>query len=159
MTDLRNLIRQLADELELWIFDAEEEDIERAHSVVDEARAYLALESEGPTDEELQSMLYYEFSTSTGHGTREDPIGFARAVLARYGNRTPAPIPLSERQPTEADCDVEGRCWGFTNAPHLDGVNYSTWKLIPLSWIRIGNSSTHWLPHWALPVPEQEVGK
>ena len=51
-----------------------------------EARAYLAQpEPEEPTDEELNTMLYYEFTTSTGHGERSDPIGFARAVLARWG--------------------------------------------------------------------------
>jgi hypothetical protein len=50
------------------------------------ARAYLAQpKPEGPTDEELNAMLYYEFTTSTGHGERSDPVGFARAVLARWG--------------------------------------------------------------------------
>ena len=42
-------------------------------------------EPEEPTAEELNTMLYYEFTTSTGHGERIDPIGFARAVLARWG--------------------------------------------------------------------------
>ena len=41
-----------------------------------------------PTDEELGKLLYYEFTTSTGHGERVDAMGFARAVLARWG--TPA---------------------------------------------------------------------
>ena len=44
-------------------------------------------ELEAPTDVELQELLYYEFTTSTGHGERSDPIGFARAVLARWGSQ------------------------------------------------------------------------
>ena len=53
------------------------------------ARTALAQpEPKGPTDDELNTMLYYEFTTSTGHGERSDPIGFARAVLARWGRNT-----------------------------------------------------------------------
>jgi len=53
-----------------------------------ERRTALAQpEPEGPTDEELNTMLYFEFTTSTGHGERSDPIGFARAVLARWGSQ------------------------------------------------------------------------
>jgi hypothetical protein len=46
------------------------------------------LEPEEPTDVELQELLYYEFTTGTGHGETSDPIGFARAVLARWGHVT-----------------------------------------------------------------------
>ena len=42
---------------------------------------------EPPTDEELQKLLFYEFTTSTGHGERVDEIGFARAALERWGQR------------------------------------------------------------------------
>jgi hypothetical protein len=42
MTNPRDLIKRLADEFECWIVHAEVEDIERAHKLVDEARAYLA---------------------------------------------------------------------------------------------------------------------
>jgi hypothetical protein len=88
MANPRDLIKRLADEFECWIVHAEVEDIERAHKLVDEARVCLAQpEPEGPTDEELNTMLYYEFTTSTGHGERSDPIGFARAVLARWGSQ------------------------------------------------------------------------
>jgi hypothetical protein len=49
---------------------------------------YEQPEPVAPTDEELNKMCYYEFSTSTGHGEHVDMLGFARAVLARWG--TPA---------------------------------------------------------------------
>jgi hypothetical protein len=42
---------------------------------------------EPPTDEELNRLRYYEFSTSTGHGESVDVLGFARAVLERWGHR------------------------------------------------------------------------
>jgi hypothetical protein len=40
---------------------------------------------EPPTDDDLNRLRYYEFSTSTGHGEIVDVLGFARAVLERWG--------------------------------------------------------------------------
>ena len=58
------------------------------HALLERARAALAQpEPQGPTDEELGKLLYYAFTTSTGHGERVDAMGFARAVLARWGNQ------------------------------------------------------------------------
>ena len=42
---------------------------------------------EPPTDEELQKLLFYMFTTSAGHGERVDEIGFARAAFERWGHR------------------------------------------------------------------------
>ena len=86
MTDTtRDLIQRMATELDLcrqMVLD----DCTSTHTLAKEARAYLAQSGpEEPTDEELNTMLYYEFTTSTGHGESSDPIGFARAVLARWG--------------------------------------------------------------------------
>ena len=50
-------------------------------------------EVQGPTDEELAELLYNDFTISTGHGSREDAIGFARAVLVRWGCRPTPPAP------------------------------------------------------------------
>ena len=62
--------------------------------ILTRARALLAQAvAEGPTDQELEHMLYYQFTTSTGHGERVDEIGFARAVLARWGRPAAAPVP------------------------------------------------------------------
>jgi hypothetical protein len=59
---------------------------EEINNMTSRAQAALAQpEPQGPTDEELGKLLYYEFTTSTGHGERVDAMGFARAVLARYG--------------------------------------------------------------------------
>jgi hypothetical protein len=41
-------------------------------------------------------LLYCEFTTSTGHGQSSDPIGFARAVLARWSRPAVEPAPVNE---------------------------------------------------------------
>jgi hypothetical protein len=99
MTDPRDLIKRLADIADALdgrkpLVSAQGQAMDgftalaNFRALADEARAYLAQpEPEGPTDEELNTMLYYEFTTSTGHGERSDPIGFARAVLARWGSQ------------------------------------------------------------------------
>jgi hypothetical protein len=82
-------------------------------------------EAQGPTDNELADLLYTDFTISTGHGAREDPIGFARAVLARWGTAAPKGlIPMEyatidggatrirSEQPTEGG----GGCWFVRNS-------------------------------------------
>jgi hypothetical protein len=80
--ELQRLVKAYDDHGGKW----PENDVEALHQAVERARSYLSQPvPEEPTDEELHTMLYYEFTTSTGHGERSDPIGFARAVLARWG--------------------------------------------------------------------------
>jgi hypothetical protein len=82
MTDFRALCAELHAAFNTYAVD------EAHHDLLVRARAALAQpEPQGPTDEELGKLLYYEFTTSTGHGERVDAMGFARAVLARWGNR------------------------------------------------------------------------
>ena len=99
-----------------------------------------------PTDEELAFLYYVHCGGSDAMGQ----VGFedaARAALARWSRPAIEPVPVSER-PWERKgwCDAEGRCYGW------DG-DY---------WWMVGNPGsanetiTHWLPHWALPVPEME---
>jgi hypothetical protein len=57
------------------------------------------------------------------------------------------PVPVSERLPEPEDCDAKGRCWWWD-------ADDDMWRLSEhrpwlLCW-------THWLPHWALPVPGVE---
>ena len=64
---------------------------------------------------------------------------------ARCGTPTAQPVPVSERLPGPEDCDSEGMCWWWDEDDDM-------WRLRSehrhwlLCW-------THWLPHWALPVP------
>jgi hypothetical protein len=97
-TNSRDLIRRLVDEFEGWIVHAEIEDIERAHDLIDEARAYLAQpEPEEPTDEEILALSHeheVSYTMCDGHviypkqegcDMRDDVLSFTRAVLARWG--------------------------------------------------------------------------
>jgi len=121
----------------------------------DRAHAALARpEPQGPTDEEL--LRIYRVATpcyQVEEYKRE--LAFARAVLARYGRPAIEPVPVSERLPGPEDCDAQGRCWFF----HTSTIGDNEWFLNQLpkvsEWYR-WQSITHWLPHWALPVPGVE---
>jgi hypothetical protein len=83
----------------------------------------------------------------------------ARAALARWGCPAIDPVPVAERLPGPEDCDAEGRCWWLKQAanPEHDLLT-PTWHLQ-----RHGPAGstffkfTHWLPHHALPMPQQEA--
>jgi hypothetical protein len=59
------------------------------------------------------------------------------------------PVPVSERLPQPEDCNGEGKCWWFSPpacGPHEIRPCW-TFDLETLE------GDTHWLPHWALPLP------
>ena len=116
-------------------------------------------EAEGPTDEELlatQDQAVALFPPvhpeaeplSAVEYARELEIRKARAALARWGNSAPQPIPLSERLPEPKDCN-EGMFWAWSGDVweliHIDSMNWEFYK---------HHGFTHWLPHWALPLPD-----
>lgn len=133
-----------------------------------EARAYLAAPDEPAvpdnresTDEEILALSGKYFTyRGDSMGDRFIPISigplfdlsrqmvaFARAVLARWGNRTLEPIPLTERLPTEADCDAEGRCWWW----HPESYERNAcW-----CYSRGSGVESLWLPYWAFPIPNK----
>jgi hypothetical protein len=116
----------------------------------------------GPTDEEIEEAAKLihasmRFAVPDNHYTRDwvergnslmqdEARRTARAVLARSAVE---PVPVSERLPGPGDCDAEGVCWWWSR-------DMTGWFLCfaasgdPSEW-------THWLPHYALPVPQQEV--
>jgi hypothetical protein len=100
-----------------------------------------------PTDEELAG-LWTRYTDGLAVGCR--PVAFARAVLARWGRPAPEPVSVAERMPTAADCDAEGRCWWFEPA---DDVDLPTWSLV----VHPTRYDTHWLPHWGMPVPQEQA--
>jgi hypothetical protein len=153
MTDptARDLIQRLADAL------TAHHQLPGRVPLINEARAYLAAPDgpavpDGrepasvayePSDDELHD-LWRELYRFHDGATSGEVATIARAVLARYGHQSPQPIPLSERQPELEDCRDEGWCWFYT--PMTD------WKKAVLP---VSPAYTHWLPHWALPVPQE----
>ena len=69
-----------------------------------------------------------------------------------------APVPMKERLPTEVDCDAEENCW-FWHPYHREDEFTEGWMLLSLRWADGSHDSddspvyTHWLPHYALPIP------
>jgi hypothetical protein len=131
---------------------------------------------EGPTDEELleaaaKALGYKSIPSDETCLTAEasELLAFAHAILARWGRPIPQPIPVSERLPGQGDCDAEGRCWLLTVED-----DYPQWRLHsvegaqpggPMIWVPVDNDNgamvdcfytSHWLPHWALPLPQGE---
>jgi len=90
MTDFRALCARMADELnhyrQLLMDDRRE-----THALAIEARAALAEQPVGPTDEELDEFAVFWWGSDTDKRTVTDVIeccsmaAFARAVLARWG--------------------------------------------------------------------------
>ena len=106
-TELRALCAELTDALHNAIRVIHHEDgtlhISTAEPVLERARSALSEpEPEGPTDEELSKLLYNEFTTNTGHGWHEDVIGFARAVLARWGASSGATLESGDKSTTQS---------------------------------------------------------
>jgi hypothetical protein len=110
-----------------------------------------------PVPEEVEGIA--EWLNSRGRmadlGTR-DWYFRAATLLEQLSVPAPvaAPVPVSD-PPGPDDCDAEGRCWFF----HTSTIGGNEWFLSQLpkvsEWYR-WQSITHWLPHWALPVPGVE---
>jgi hypothetical protein len=82
----------------------------------------------------------------------------ARAALAQPEPVAPTiqPVPVSEGLPGPKDWDVCGRCWMFD--PCSDG--WWAYRSALPSDDELGRPPwTHWLPHWALPVPTNTTRK
>jgi len=107
---------------------------------------YIDPEHQGEDLELLQT--FYRACQAEGGTADEIHLRGVRAVLAAR----PAiqPVPVSERLPGPKDWDVCGMCWMFD--PCVDGW-WGYRSALP-SDDELGRPPwTHWLPHWALPIP------
>ena len=162
-TDWRALCARMADELDHYrqlLMD----DRRETHALASEARALLTQpERQGPTDEELKAAYWEAFKKAAPCGADESWLAGLRAV-ARWGAPAIQPVPVSERLPRPEDClgrpyeeTDAGYCWWWF--PERE----EWWFVDAVIW-RAGSycnctpiSATHWLPHHALPVPQQEA--
>ena len=145
MTDFRALCAELIEIIEEHC-NPDEYSLLDVVNVLNRARAALAAEPQGPTDAELITM----WATTRYIDQPEGGLAYGRAVLARWGRPAIEPVPVSERLPGPEDCDEEGLCWWWDS----DCRQTEAWCR-GLSEYASGSYS-HWLPHWALPVPGVE---
>ncbi len=148
MTDFRALCAELLASYEDTFVISEPSD----DPLVQQARAALAKpEPQMPTDEELKATYWEAFKDAAPCGADESWLAGLRAV-ARWGRPAIEPVPVSERLPRPRDCDTDGRCWVGIN---LGSCGHRSWILDLIA----DNDSGCWLPHHALPVPQQETDR
>jgi len=102
---------------------------------------------QGPTDSEMQDLALH---CVKGNKSVEWVI---QEALARWGRPAIEPVPVSGRLPGPEDCDDQGRCW-------MCGKVDGDWRLISIDnpgVPQLKYAFSHWLPHWVLPVPQQEL--
>jgi len=181
MTDtFRNLCVELADELtqfNAWYIEDNGYGRPNLEALLCRCDAALAQsEPLAPTDEEIAQFVDTWWENMQGfapHGdktvytvfefvAREHFVDFARDALARWGTPAIQPVPVAERLPGLEDCDAEGGCWWW-HPGHKEDDFIDGWILLNPKWAGSRRDSddsliyTHWLPHWALPVPTPAI--
>lgn len=146
----RDLIQRLVDALEYWQLGCGSTAADAC--VIQAARAYLAANFE-PAADGPAVPDGGEPASVAAQPTDDEPtftpeeVEMIAAPWSYLQPPLPTPIPLSERLPTEADCDAEGRCW-FTSWDKAWMLEDRTFGCNP--------GRSHWLPAHALPLPEEE---
>jgi hypothetical protein len=115
------------------------------------------LEPVGPTYEEILQWLRNDRTwgvvIAPTEWRHEDDalLDLIQRAIARWGRPAIAPIPLGERKPEEKDCTTgRGECWHWQQGAEC-------WELIyPPENYYVFDEWTHWLPHWALPIPQKD---
>jgi hypothetical protein len=171
MTDFRALCAELLEALENAIRVIYHEDgtkhISTADPVIAKADAALAQpESQGqvlarvkfaerefncPSDIVLRQYCD-DWFYSDPERSEVDPVDLCRDAIKLFA-QIPAPVPVSERLPEPEDCDAEGRCWWGIPQTSITQMHWIYRK--KKRWD--DGATTHWLPHWALPVPRAEA--
>jgi len=109
-------------------------------------RAALAQpEPEGLTDEDMDDLAddLLGIVLPEGSGAR-----LIKRALELWGRPVIKPVPVAERLPGPEDCDAEGQSWWY----HPETMScVACW-----CYSRGNGTEKHWLPHYALPVPQQE---
>jgi hypothetical protein len=156
MTDFRALCQELMDEA-IYLGSLPYEQDPDSDLIARASTALAQPEPQGPT-----AWMYQSEPDFDGERWRENWKVTLDEKLARYksDNKEPVPlwdrpaiepVPVSERLPGPEDCDAEGRCWFCTPSSYVMNANWVYRKAEQRrSW------DTHWLPHWALPVPGVE---
>jgi hypothetical protein len=90
--------------------------------------------------------------SSHGPTLDSDLVDFGRRCynLGRWGTSAIQPVTVSERLPLHltGELDGQGTCWNY----HPINLHYCLCVPDP-------SVHTHWLPHWALPVPTNTINQ
>jgi hypothetical protein len=110
-----------------------------------------------PTDEQIESAFREWWKDSFGFPyfgavPLVACVEWTKAAMARWGRPAPEPVSVAERMPTAQDCGADGLCWFWY--PGIYEACFPWWSLEPFE---RGEQATHWLPHWALPVPQEQA--
>ncbi len=141
-------------------------------SAVTEARAALAEQPVMPTDEEIMELMPRQMHEDLAAAARamagqagtdnrnvtgmmriilnRHAVDLARAVLARWGNPAPQPVPVSERLQQMEDLAADA-------VAGLRYIEQSHGRLYGVGWDRVYKKADRLKPAHALPVPGQEV--
>jgi len=110
-----------------------------------------------PTDEELKALYWEAFKNAAPCGAGQSWLAGLRAV-ARWDRPAIEPVPVAERLPGPEDCDKRVQVWAWRTYDPADDDCGEFWALIPSRWLeQAPELYSHWLPHHALPVPQQEA--
>jgi len=113
------------------------------------AAEVVRLKPVGPSLEEVEDLCEEHEFCVEGYESTECLQGLINDAVARYSGPTIAPISLKERLPKPEDCNERGECWHWQQGPE-------SWELIsPPENYYVFDEWTHFLPHWALPIPSQ----
>jgi hypothetical protein len=74
-----------------------------------------------------------------------DPVDLCRGAIKLFA-QMPTPIPVEERLPGPEDTTDRNECWYWHPGEEC-------WEMVPVVTYTV-DEWTHWLPHWALPVPQ-----
>ena len=162
MADPRDLIQRLADELD-HCRQLLADDCRVVHPLAAKARACLATPkpAAGPTPKRqptyarrLAAFFREAVDDADGNTARVNIDALLDAAELLEASQPPQPIPLSERLPTDADCDDNGSIWLW--CPDINGHSgIGQWERQHRDWATdVDGDATHWLPHHALPGPE-----
>jgi len=151
MADFRALCKELMDAIDSGV---PVERIKQSPLAVRVDAALAQPEPQGVSDEEIRLFVektrtdWIKAVTQKGLDPDDFDVVLARAALARWGRPAIEPVPVSD-PPGPEDCDAEGCCWAIG-----ERGDWMCVYVIGRSWSN--PIYTHWLPHWALPVPGVE---
>jgi hypothetical protein len=154
LADIGDAEREPGDDL-AWAERRAAEELPRIRRVLQTWRNYATPPAATREAVEPTYMEVVRLRDELDKGYGVDLVVFARAVLARWGGAAVQPVPVSKRPPEANDTiHPTGECWWFE--PHTDG-----WRWLEGAWYfdTYQGNYTHWLPHWALPVPAADKGE